>query len=75
VDSIVIEVHLDKTYFTISDDTPGHMKFMEIAADKLANFKKDWFTIVAFPAFKTNLTVVYDISQQTADTADDKNGG
>ncbi|MES2678845.1 MAG: hypothetical protein V4635_03130 [Bacteroidota bacterium] len=60
VDSIVIEIHLDQTYFTISDETHGHMKFMDTAEEKLSNFKKDWFMVVAYPAFKENLTIVYE---------------
>lgn len=65
VDCIVIEIHLAETFITINDQTTGHMKFMDIASNKLSNFKKDWFTVVAFPAFETNLTTVYE--RQTAD--------
>jgi hypothetical protein len=36
------------------------MKFMDTALEKLANFKKDWFPVVAFPAFETNLTTIYE---------------
>jgi len=60
IDCIVIEVHLRDTFITINDETPGHMKFMNIAAEKLQGFNKDWFSIVAFPAFKTNLTTVFE---------------
>ena len=60
VDSIVIEIHLAETFISINDDTAGHMKFMDNAADKLPNFKKDWFGVVAFPAFATNLTTIYE---------------
>lgn len=65
VDCIVIEIHLAETFISINDQTTGHMKFMETASSKLANFKKDWFTVVAFPAFETNLTTIYE--RQTAD--------
>lgn len=65
VDCIVIEIHLAETFITINDQTTGHMKFMDTASNKLSNFKKDWFTVVAFPAFETNLTTVYE--RQTAD--------
>jgi hypothetical protein len=60
VDSIVIEVQLDNTTFQITDEAPGHMKFMDTAANKLSAFKKDWFGVVAFPAFATNLTTIYE---------------
>ena len=60
VDCIVIEIHLEETIITINDQTSGHMKFMDTASDKLRNFKKDWFTVVAFPAFETNLTTIYE---------------
>ncbi|MBN8697017.1 MAG: hypothetical protein J0L87_10840 [Bacteroidetes bacterium] len=69
VDCIVIEIHLAETFITINDQTAGHMKFMDTAFNKLNNFKKDWFTVVAFPAFETNLTTVYE-----RQTADEKNG-
>lgn len=65
VDCIVIEIHLAETYISINDQTPGHMKFMETASTKLTDFKMDWFNIVAFPAFETNLTTIYE--RQTAD--------
>ena len=67
VDCIVIEIHLAGTFISINDQTAGHMKFMETASSKLANFKKDWFTIVAFPAFETNLTTIYE--RQTEDVS------
>lgn len=60
VDSIMFEIHFPDTYFTFSDDTVGYAKFMDIAAEKLANFKKDWFMVVAFPAFEKNLTIIYE---------------
>jgi hypothetical protein len=60
VDSIVIEVQLNDTVFQVIDESAGHMKFMDTAAEKLTNFKKDWFTVVAFPAFETNLTTIYE---------------
>ena len=65
IDRIVIEIHLAETFMSINDQTTGHMKFMETASSKLTNFKKDWFTVVAFPAFETNLTTIYE--RQTAD--------
>ncbi|MBS1636919.1 MAG: hypothetical protein JST26_13460 [Bacteroidetes bacterium] len=64
-DCIVIEIHLAETFITINDQTAGHMKFMDTATDKLTNFKNDWFPVVAFPAFETNLTTIYE--KQTAD--------
>lgn len=63
VDQIVIEVGLKDTHFTINDETPGHMKFMDTAAEKLHDFKKDWFGVVAFPAFETKLTTIYERQQ------------
>ena len=65
VDCIVIDVELENTRFTINDETAGHMKFMETAAERLAGFKKDWFGIVAFPAFETNFTIVYQRKSHT----------
>lgn len=59
-DCIVIEIHLAETFITINDQTAGHMKFMATASGKLKNFKDDWFTIVAFPAFETNRTTIYE---------------
>lgn len=59
-DSIIFEIHLKDISFKISDDTVGYGKFMEIASEKLSNFKKDWFAEVAFPAFETNLTIIYE---------------
>lgn len=58
-DTIVIEIHLADTYITIHDETPGYIKFMETASGKLTGFKNNWFEIVAFPAFETNLTIIY----------------
>lgn len=60
VDSIVIEIHLTENCISIDDETGGYMKFMQMASSKLKNFKNDWFFLVAFPAFKTNLTIIYE---------------
>ena len=60
VDRIVIEIHLTETFISINDETTGYMKFMETASKKLNNFKTDWFMVVAFPAFETNLTTIYE---------------
>lgn len=65
VDCIVIEIYSGETVITINDQTTGHMKFMEVAESNLPEFKKDWFPVVAFPAFETNLTTIYE--RQTAD--------
>jgi hypothetical protein len=59
-DCIVIEIHLRDTFITINDQTEGHMKFMDTAFENLSNFRKDWFPVVAFPAFETNLTTIYE---------------
>ena len=64
VDCIIIEIYLEDTFISINDQTTGHMKFMQTASSKLNNFKKDWFSVVAFPAFETNLTIIYE--QKTA---------
>ncbi|MFM2048761.1 MAG: hypothetical protein RI955_1309 [Bacteroidota bacterium] len=62
-DCIVIEIYLKKTFITINDQTLGHMKFMDNAAKKLQGFKQDWFGVVAYPAFETNLTTIYERQQ------------
>ena len=59
VDCIVIDIHLKDTFISINDQTEGHMKFMETAAQHLQPFRKDWFMLVAFPAFETNTTIIY----------------
>ena len=59
-DCIVIEIYLKETFITINDQTLGHMKFMDNAAKKLQGFKQDWFGVVAYPAFETNLTTIYE---------------
>lgn len=33
---------------------------MDEAEKRLPNFKNDWFPVVAFPAFETNLTIIYE---------------
>lgn len=58
-DRIIIEIYAKETIVSINDETLGHMKFMETAAKRLDNFKEDWFEAVAFPAFETNLTIIY----------------
>lgn len=60
IDCIVIEIYLAEILITINDQTVGYMKFMDTAAMKLSNFKTDWFPVVAFPAFETNLTTIYE---------------
>ncbi|CAN5422463.1 hypothetical protein BH10BAC6_BH10BAC6_06610 [soil metagenome] len=60
VDCIVIEILLADDRIAIDDQTIGHMNFMQTASAKLANFKMDWFEVVAFPAFERNLTTVYE---------------
>ncbi len=68
VDCIIIEIHLKESSITIDDQTIGYMKFMSEAELKLPNFRKDWFNIVAFPPFETNLTIVYERSNLIKDT-------
>lgn len=60
-DCIIIEILADVQAVRISDQTAGFMKFMDVAAGKLRNFRKDWFQTVAFPAFETNATIIYEI--------------
>lgn len=60
VDSVVIEVYADSLAIKMNDQMAGSMKFMETAADKLENFREDWYMVVAFPAFETNLTIIYE---------------
>jgi hypothetical protein len=60
VDSIIIEVYADGTAIRMEDQMAGSMKFMETAANKLENFREDWYMVVAFPAFETNLTIIYE---------------
>ncbi len=73
-DCIVIEIHLREMFFTINDETAGHMKFMDTASENLPGFKEDWFFVVAFPAFETNLTTIYKKQAvHDEDTTDYKN--
>jgi hypothetical protein len=60
VDCIIIEIYVGDRVIKIDDQTTGHMKFMETAENKLCNFEKNWFMMVAFPPFETSLTVIYD---------------
>lgn len=60
-DSIIIEILADAQAFRISDQTAGFMKFMDAAAGKLSDFRKDWFQTVVFPAFETNMTIIYEV--------------
>jgi len=67
-DSIIFEIYLEDISLKISDETVGYGKFMEIASEKLTNFKKDWFLVVAFPAFERNLTIIYERQQIIVET-------
>lgn len=60
IDSIIIEIYADGTAIKMGDRMAGSMKFMETAAGKLENFREDWYMVVAFPAFETNLTIIYE---------------
>ncbi len=60
VDLIIIEICTKDFTFKIHEEMPGFVNFMDIASGKLVNFRKDWFKTVAFPAFKENLTVIYE---------------
>ncbi|HLA58072.1 MAG TPA: hypothetical protein VK622_04910 [Puia sp.] len=60
LDCIVIEVSTKENIYSINDDTSGYIKFMDLALKKLPEFKKDWFEKVAFPAFATNPTIIYE---------------
>jgi hypothetical protein len=59
-DTIVFEVHVVDTFFKFDDQTPGHMKFMDKAAENLDGFNENWFQSVAFPAFRRNNTIVFN---------------
>lgn len=60
VDSIIIDIHFAETCISINDQTEGYLKFMDVAAERLVNFKRDWFSVVAFPPIETNLTTIYE---------------
>lgn len=60
IDYIVVEIEDTQSVISINDETPGFYKFMAIAESKLEGFKQDWFQVVAFPAFETNLTIIYE---------------
>lgn len=59
VDCIVIGIHFRQGSVSISDQSEGFVKFMELASQKLPHFNKDWFMELAFPAFETKQMIIY----------------
>jgi len=56
----VMEIYTESEVFSIDEETPGSMKFMEMAAKKLSPFKEDWYLTVITPAFAENRTIIYE---------------
>jgi hypothetical protein len=47
-----------RTYF-VHEEVEGWNELVEAFADRLPGFFKDWWGVVAKPAFEPNITVVY----------------
>ncbi len=58
-DEICFDIVLSETVITISGEIEGWQTFTEKLEAMLTGFDKEWFAKVAHPAFKTNLTTVY----------------
>lgn len=75
LDRICVEVQLDAFQFEFDDETPGWMKFMEMADQHLSSFNGHWLFDVAFPALQPNPTIIYEKNWATAPPRQDSREG
>ena len=59
IDEICFDIVLSETVITISEKIEGWQIFTDKLESVLTGFDNEWFSRVAHPAFKTNLTTVY----------------
>lgn len=60
-DTICLDVFCDNEVgFRITENMPGWYKFLAKSKESFPQIEKNWDAKIAFPSFKTNLTVVYD---------------
>ncbi len=60
-DNICLDVFCDNgKSFKISEETPGWFRFLDLSKKALPTIEKSWEIEISFPAFETNLTVVFD---------------
>jgi hypothetical protein len=58
-DEIIFEIVLTDTVIKISEEIEGWGNFTDKIEVALSGFDKEWFSKVAYPAFKTNFTTIY----------------
>jgi hypothetical protein len=69
-DEICLDVFCDnEVSFKITEDMAGWYVFIEKIATQLPNISKDWVSKITLPAFKTNLTLIYDRDNRTLEEA------
>jgi len=59
-DEICLNIVTSDGSFTISEDTPGWYPFVEKTKMVFPSIAKDWDSTIVYPAFATNLTVLYE---------------
>lgn len=61
IDCICLDVFCDNGFsFKITEETSGWYRFIEQSEKALPSIGESWEFEIASPAFKTNLTLVYD---------------
>lgn len=58
-DEICFDIVLSETIITISEEIEGWQTFTDKLEKVLIGFDKNWFSKIAYPVFKTNLTTIY----------------
>jgi hypothetical protein len=65
-DSICLEVFFnEEKAFRITEETDGWYKFLEKISETFPQIKKGWEFEIIVPAFKENLTIIFDRSGKT----------
>jgi hypothetical protein len=60
-DVICIGLRVDDsgTYYEVAEDFGGYEAFLKALAEKFPGIREDWFSEVAFPAFKANVRTLW----------------
>jgi hypothetical protein len=59
IDQVCLDIILNETIITISEDTEGFGPFIEELKKQFPSIDKDWDLKVTEPPFATNLTVLF----------------
>lgn len=70
VDEIRLDVFCENNIaFTLSEETPGWYVFLDKIVENLPQSKPNWAIEIAFPAFETNLTLIFEKYNKSVEEA------